>query len=245
MCPFGRLAIPQGEYRLAIQVLQQAIAYFNEVRTPTNVGYCQIWIAMAFRLQGEYRQAEQLYRQTLEQMTAMKNPMFIAFCLNGLGCLAYDQAELPRAEQHQQEALEVWQEIGQEVGETATLGHLGQVLAASGEDRHAKARQYFRRGLELATKLQVAPMALDVCVGVAQLLTRAGDVEQATELLALAEQHEASTFETRQKARQHLAELEDQLSVETGQAAQTQGWSLDWQTAAQRLIEALAAQEEQ
>jgi tetratricopeptide (TPR) repeat protein len=238
---WGELAIPQGEYRQAIQTLQQAVVYFNEARTPVNVAYCLIWLGMAFRLQGDYGQAEQLYRQTLAEVTAMNNQMFIAFCLTGLGCLAYDRGELPRAEQFHQEALDTWQQIGQDVGVTTALGHLGRVLVATGERRHAEARQYFRQALDLATKLQVAPIALDVCVGAAQLLAQAGDVERAVELLTLAEQHEASTFETKRQAWQLLAELMDGLPAEAMGAAQVQGRTLDWQTAARRLIERLAA----
>ncbi len=237
---WGELAIPQGEYRQAIQISQQAIAYFNEVRTPLNATYCQIWIAKAFRLQGDYSRAEQLYLQTLAELTPLNHQLFIAFCLTGLGCLAYDRGELPQAEQFHQEALNAWQQIEQDVGVAAALGHLGHVLAASGEPRQAEARQYFQQALELATELQVAPIALEVCVGVAQLLAQAGDVERAVELLALAEQHEASTFETKENARQYLAEMVDRLSPETAGAAQTRGQTQDLWTTAQQVLAALA-----
>ena len=88
----------------------------------------------------------------------------------------------------------------------AALRHLGQVMVALGGHRHAEAKQHFRQALQLATEHQLAPIALDVCVEAAKLLAQSGKTEQAVELLALAEQHEASTFETREKARHHLAE---------------------------------------
>ena len=71
-----------------------------------------------------------------------------------------------------------------------------------------------------------------------------GELEHAVELLTLAEQHEASTFETRRRAQQLLAELADRLSPEMVEAAQVQGRRFDWQTAAGRLVEALAVEGE-
>jgi tetratricopeptide (TPR) repeat protein len=237
----AELAIPQGQYWQAIQTLEQGIAYFNELKNPVSIAYCQIWIAKAFRLQGDYSRAEQLYLQTLAELTAMNHQLFIAFCLTELGCLAYDRGELPRAEQFHQEALAAWQQIEQDVGVAATLGHLGQVLAVSGEHRHAEARHYFRQALELATELQVAPIALEVCVGVAQLLAQTEEIEQAVELLALVEQHETSTFETKKKARQSLAELVDRLLPETAQAAQARGQTRDvWGATQDLLVEFLS-----
>lgn len=104
------------------------------------------------------------------------------------------------------------------------LQHLGQVLVASGEQRHEEAIQRFQQALELATAYQMAPIALDVCVGVAQLLAQAEDVERAFELLALAEQHEASTFETKEKAQQLLAELVGRVPPEMDQGQVQELW---------------------
>jgi hypothetical protein len=67
-----------------------------------------------------------------------------------------------------------------------------------------------------------------------------GEVEPAVELLALAEQHEASTFETREKARQLLAELMGQLPPETAQAAQARGQTQDLWATTQALLAELA-----
>jgi tetratricopeptide (TPR) repeat protein len=241
----GQLAILLGEYRQAIETCRQSAACFTEVRTEQNVIWVQVDLGTALRLQGDHSQAEQVYQQSLEAATAMKHKWHMARCLQGLGCLAYNRGGLPEAEQFQREALALWQQLELEIRVGDVWRYLGQVMAASGEQRHAEARQYFRQALELATKYQVAPIALGICVGAAQLLAQAGDVEQAVELLALAEQHEASTFETREKARHYLTELINQLPAETAQAAQTQGRTLDWQAAARRLIETLASEREE
>ena len=91
------------------------------------------------------------------------------------------------------------------------------------DQRHAAARQYFRQALELTLEQHLTPMALDVCVGVAQLL-------------ALAEHDKAGTYQTKEKARQQLLNLMDQLPLEATDAAQVKGRKLNWQQTARRLL---------
>jgi hypothetical protein len=89
----------------------------------------------------------------------------------------------------------------------------------SGEPHHAEARQHLREALELAAKLQLAPLALAICVDFALLRTHANQKELALKLAALAEQHNASTFETRLRARQTLAQVGFDSTSRQGQPA--------------------------
>jgi predicted ATPase/DNA-binding SARP family transcriptional activator len=198
-CRKGSLATAEGKYGQAVQAFQQALTYFNEVRTPLNVVASQHLLATAFRLQGHYDHAERLYREALTTATASENQFHIAFCLAGLGCLAGDRGALPQARRLHREAVAVWRELALEARVAETLHRLGRVLVASGERHDVEARQCLREALELAIEHRLAPVALDVCVSVAPLLQ---DEEKAVELLSLAHEHEASTFETRMHARQ-------------------------------------------
>jgi predicted ATPase/DNA-binding SARP family transcriptional activator/Tfp pilus assembly protein PilF len=238
----GRLEIPQGKYRQAITTLQQALTYFNKVGT-IHASRAQVYLGLAHHLQGDYDLAVQLYGQALEGLKVANSKLELTRCLNGLGCLAYDQGKLHQAEQFQRESLALLQETEPEPAlVAATLCYLGHVIVASGEHRQGEARDYFRQALELATEHQLAPLALDVCVGVARLRAQTGKREQAVELLALAARHEASTFETRERARQYLAELLDQLPSEVRQAARARGQRLDWRQTAKHLIDELQEQ---
>jgi serine/threonine protein kinase/DNA-binding SARP family transcriptional activator len=215
----GQLATALGDYSGAIQNFRQALACFDETRSALYVSFCGIWFGIALRLQGNYHQAEQISREALATFKAINDPVHSGYCLLNLGCLAFDQGDLTQAEQLQQEALDMWQQSGQEARVADAARCLGHLIVASGEHRQAEARRYFRQALELSTQHLMAPVALDVCVGVARLRVQAGELEQAVELLTLTEQHEASTFETRQKARQRLAELVDQAPVEVAKIA--------------------------
>ena len=228
----GRLTTRLGQYQQAIQALLQAQAYFSEVRTEQNVALVRMGLGLALRLQGDYLQSEELYQQALQTSTAHKNIYDRATSLFGLGCLAYDQGELQQAEAYQRQALTLYQQLEQVVPVADVCSHLGRVMVVSGTQRHAEARQHFQQALEIAIELQLAPIALHVCVGVAQLLAHEGKLEQAAELAALAEQHDATAFATKQSAQQLLREMAAQSPQEaTEQTGQTRGQASDlWVT---------------
>lgn len=94
------------------------------------------------------------------------------------------------------------------------LAQLGHIAVAQGENGGEKARWYYGQGLALAVKHRQAPTALNIFGGVAGLLAPAGDVERATELLALVIGHAAGTFETKEKARKLLADVKHDISAE-------------------------------
>jgi tetratricopeptide (TPR) repeat protein len=239
----GQLAIALGDYAGAIQALWQGIAYFSETQSTLHASHVRIWLGIAYRLQGDYRQAEQISQEVLATFRTMNDPVHAGYCLLNLGCLAQDQGDLPRAEQLQREALELGQRSGQEARIADASRYLGHLMLATGEHRYAEARQYFRQALALATKHQMAPVALDVCVGVAQLLAHIRDLAGAVELLALAEHHEASTFETKQKAHQRLVEFTSQLQPEIAHTAQAQGRTRELWAIVAEIVDALAAEE--
>jgi tetratricopeptide (TPR) repeat protein len=230
----GQLAIALGDYAGAIQALWQAVAYFSETQSALHASRVRIWLGIAYRLQGDCHQAEQTSQEALATFKAMNDPVHRGYCLLNLGCLAQDQGDLSQAEQPQREALELWQQVGQEARVADASRCLGHLMVATGEHRHAEARQHFRKALELSVKHQMAPIALDVCVGVARLLVHDRNLAGAVELLALAEHHEASTFETKQKAHQQLVEFTSQLQPEIAHTAQAQGRTRElWATVAE------------
>jgi tetratricopeptide (TPR) repeat protein len=206
----GQLEVTQGKYEQAIRTLNQCITYFNDVGT-IHVSRAQVYCGMAFQLTGDYVHAAQLYAQALEGFNLAESRLGFADCLKSLGSLARDEGNLHEAEGYHREALAIWQDMGMEAGVAATLHGLGRVLLALGKARHAEAVQHFRSVLELAARHQLAPIALAACVDMAELKLQTGNVEGAINLLTLAEHHEASTFETRKRARQLLEQTSSSM----------------------------------
>lgn len=70
---------------------------------------------------------------------------------------------------------------------------------------------------------QAAPVALEALVVTASLLVKAGQEEQAIELLALVSCHPASGKDTQEEAKRLLVDLEAQLPTEVAAAAWKRG----------------------
>jgi predicted Ser/Thr protein kinase len=87
----------------------------------------------------------------------------------------------------------------------------------------------------LALNQKVAPVSLDVFVGVAFLLTGRGERQKALELLFLTEHHSASTAETKETARRYRTEQSTDLSPQEVAAAKARGETLDWEAMAEQL----------
>jgi hypothetical protein len=163
----------------------------------------------------------------------------MATCLSGLGSLAHAQGDLHQAETLHREALALYAQVESEVQMAGVYRSLGEVMIAAG-GRQTEARQTLQLALELAIRHHLAPTALEVCVTVAPLLASAGKLEQAFGLLALASQHEATTFDTRMKARDHLTQMRGRYPPERRQADQSQQQTLDLWTTVKTLLPWLA-----
>jgi tetratricopeptide (TPR) repeat protein len=232
----GQLEIAQGKYQQATQTLHQSWTHFTKVGI-VHASRAQLYLGLAHHRLGDYETAARLYSQAFDGFQAANNSLERVHCLNGLGCLAYDQDKLHRAEQYHRESLALLHETEPEPAMVAvTLCYLGQVIVSCGEHRWAEASGLFRQALELALAHQLAPLALEICVAVTQLLVPVGHTELAIDSLVLAEQHEASTFETREKARQLLVTLLARAPPEAQQVTGSQGRQRDLWRGVQELL---------
>ncbi|NCF66971.1 MAG: tetratricopeptide repeat protein [Chloroflexi bacterium] len=227
----GRLHVALGDYKRAIQNFHQSIEYLEETRSTLHVNHCQVWLGNAYRLNGDYQKSEETSQAMLAAFNAIEDAYHSGYCLLYLGLLARDQGDMVRAERLLKEALATWEQAELDARLAVAACYLGQLMVALGERRHMEAIDFFQQGLEGAVKHQMAPLALDIFVGVVHLLADAGEMKRAVELLVLAEQQEASTFETKERARHLLAELAAQLPPGEFEAAQALGQQKELWTA--------------
>jgi predicted ATPase/DNA-binding SARP family transcriptional activator/Tfp pilus assembly protein PilF len=236
----GKLAIARGRYEQARQTLEQSLALQREIGRGDE-GAALAALANACRFQGETAAAERAYRDSLAISRALGILPNVAHCLSGLGDLAFDQGHFVQAEQSQLEALAIWQRIGNEPEMASIYRHLGHILIASDRTRRVEAQRHYQKALEWARQYGLAPLALDVFVGLAGMLLRGGDGETAVALLTLAQNHTASPRETRQRAATLLADAPGNLSPALLQAAMNQ--RPDWAEAAGLVLAKLAAEQ--
>ncbi len=233
----GRLATVQGDYDQAVQTLQESLS-IQQNRSRSHEGTALSALGTAYRLQHNRSAAERAYRDSLAMSKALGILPNVAHCLSGLGHLAFDQGQYVQAEQAQLEALAIWQDIGNEPEMALTYRYLGHIILTGDSARRIEAQRYYQQALEWARQYGLAPLALDLFVGLAEMLLPEGDMETAVTLLSLAQTHTAATAATRQQAAELLAKTTAHLSPAAVQAAVAQ--RPDWQDAAALVLEKLA-----
>jgi predicted ATPase/DNA-binding SARP family transcriptional activator/pimeloyl-ACP methyl ester carboxylesterase/Tfp pilus assembly protein PilF len=235
----GRLDVLIGEYERAVQDLEQSLEIYQEIGR-SDVAAALGYLGTAFRHMGDDRQAERAYRQSLEASKAIRHRPDIARSLKLVGFLAYERDNYLLAEKYFQESLEAWRQIDHLPEQASLLRYLGHVATALGGDRLLEARRFYRQSLELAIAHNLAPVAMDVFLGVAGLLDDIGEYRQAAELLSLCEHHPASKYATREAARKSLSQIEA-AQVEQAQSLTATGVpTLEWQPTAQSLAAQLS-----
>jgi hypothetical protein len=88
------------------------------------------------------------------------------------------------------------------------------------------AARYFDEALRVAAEIGATPLALEVLIGVARLRARAGQPEQAAELLGLALRHPASNSDVAIQAKLFGDELAAALAPALLEAAIERGATL-------------------
>ncbi|MEJ2711040.1 MAG: tetratricopeptide repeat protein [Anaerolineales bacterium] len=235
----GRLGVAIGEYEQAVQDIEESLKIYQEIGR-SDVAAALGYLGTALRHMGEDRQAERVFRQSLDASKAIGHRPDIARSLKLVGFLAYERGKYLLAEKYFQESLDAWRQIDHLPEEASLLRYLGHVAAALGGDRLVEARRFYRQSLELAIAHNLAPVAMDVFLGVAILLIEVREFRQAAELLSLCEHHPASKYATRDAARQSFSQLESDLVEHTQGLTKAGAPTLEWQATAQSLVEQLS-----
>jgi tetratricopeptide (TPR) repeat protein len=199
------------------------------------------WKTSALRLcrKGDYAAAENVLRQCLEASQARQHDYFIARCVGDLGLLAYYKEQYQNAEQHLIQALDIWTDLGHEPYIAWVQCQLGHVLQSITQNRSVEAGHYYKRALQLSVKHNLAPIAMDVFTGVAELMIQIDTKQNVIYLLSLIESHPASTAETRKNARKYLADLDVDRLSDLGKVVKSHQ-SQEWQVTAAEAVNLLA-----
>jgi tetratricopeptide (TPR) repeat protein len=234
----GKLEVAQGKYSQAIQTFQESIAITDEIGSHWESAATLEDLSLAHCRIGDYAAAENVLRQCLEASQARQHHYFIARCVGDLGLLAYYKEHYQQAEQHLQNALDIWKDLGHEPYIAWVQCQLGHVLQAMGQQRYAESGQHYVQALQLSVAHKLAPIVMDVFIGVAGLNLQIDNKQKALNLLILIESHPASTAETRKSARKYLADLDfdqfaDSGEVDTGLQLQ------EWQVTAAELVDVI------
>lgn len=193
----GRLYLLLGLFDRAKEDLDQSLGLFRKHGSDWFYDISLNITADLNRLQGNYEEAEELFNRCLSAARTVNHQRLTAYTLSGLGTVAYDRGEYVIAEQFQREALLTFRKLGNEPKTASTLRYLGHAALALGKDEH---KQHYLEALQLANTHRLAPVALDVLVGIARFYAQCGKGLEAVELLTIVSRHASSTYETKTNA---------------------------------------------
>jgi predicted ATPase len=231
----GYVAWCLGECREAKQLHQQSLALSRDLGMQYAIANTLLRLGLDALGLMEYGEARQLLQDSLAIRQEMGLPWFHTEVLLWQGELANVLGHYAEAARLAQEALSVSQRLAYPDLTARSLQVLGDATCELGDLR--KARECFLQALETAATVEAAPLALLTLVGIARLLLAAGgEMERASELLALVLHHPASWQWTKDRAAPPIAGLEAELSPDVLAAAQERGRACELESSVAELL---------
>lgn len=225
----GNVFYALGDHEQAEEHYLQALAGWQELgsRWGTALAYNNAGITQVER--GAYDRARQQFGESLRLARALGDRRIIGLALDNLGELAFKQGAYQEARQYHEESLALFRAAGELRGVMYALNYLGDDNLALGD--HEAAAGHYREALALALAREATPRALDSLTGIAELLQRQGEGDQARELLLAVVADPGAEAATREKAAALLAAAGKGPRPEQASAGK-------WQELARRLLEA-------
>lgn len=201
-----------GNYETARQHVEAAIEWTRTFGNRWFLPYILNESGKVARAMGHFAKAQSLFQESYEIKREYSDPEGMAVALNHLGEIAYLQSDHEKAQQFYADAYAIYDEINDQGGLAASARGLGQVAFANEELQSAK--MWFERALQIALRIRFWPFIYSLLFDVSLLLMQTKAHTLAMEALVLVQQHSASDFETKERARQQLEQWQKQLAAD-------------------------------
>jgi class 3 adenylate cyclase/tetratricopeptide (TPR) repeat protein len=201
----GNIAMREAAYDESERRYQESLALFTAIGDQPGVAQVLNGMGNGAIDRRMYDIARYCYEESLAIRRALGDRWGVAACLSNLGWVAHLQHDYLTARDRYEESLTIARAIGDRRGAAIVLNNLGFTAYARDDDQIAA--RHFDEALRLATEIGATPLALEVIIGVARLRARAGQPEQAAELLGLALHHPASNSDVAIQAELFNSEL--------------------------------------
>ncbi|HET9222412.1 MAG TPA: LuxR C-terminal-related transcriptional regulator, partial [Roseiflexaceae bacterium] len=209
----GLVDSAQGAYEKAARLLGDGLVEWRAGASPRVITCGLSCYSVALLGQGEVAAARAALQECLQISSANRDRWSVAFALLQLGRVALRQGETAEARYLCAESIEVFRELGDRWSLGLSLIAAAQVADADADPRAA--RRAYLEAAQLARDTNLIPIALDAALGIAVLLARAGRAEPALELLAEVRAHEATDYQTRERAEALWAALAPRIAPQT------------------------------
>jgi tetratricopeptide (TPR) repeat protein len=201
-----------GEPAAAQQMCRKSLAIYREIgdRRGTALATKNLGNVAAFL--EDYTLAQQYYLESLAICREIGYQWGIAVNLNNLGTVAWLLQAYESARSYCRQSLDIWRRLGDQWGCAGSLETLGNVSVALSDG--SAAAGYFAEALHIAMEIRAVPLALQIMIGMADLLARQGQVLWALEILVFVSDHPLVDQEGRQRAEEVYISWADQATAE-------------------------------
>ena len=230
----GSVALYFGQYTIAHEQLQAAVAEWRAIGDPRFTAFGLNYLGQIALTLGQYDMARVALVESVALNLSVGARWNLGHAYEGLGTVARAQGRHQQAVKMFRKCVDTFTELGGRLYAAHGLAEMGRSLFALGND--AEAERAWRQSLRIAAEIHGTPVALYALIGLASLLAKRGDAEDALELALIISNHPAGSHETKNRAAHLRADLEGQLTSQQVDAVQARMQSKPFETAVHEVL---------
>lgn len=213
----GYVATLLGRYEEGYEQMLAGLALWRELGDPSSIALGLNYLSPTAIHLGRIEEAEAFLQESISLLTEVGDRwgMGTAYRIWGLAALA--QGDAVKAQVLIRRSLDLFDGIITGWDVARSLAYLGEAIAAAGDP--AEARDILHQAIRLAIECQATPLILDGLAGLAQVQAASGEAESALTLSIVVLNHQATVYETKERARDIIAAAEKQLTADQMLAA--------------------------
>jgi predicted ATPase/DNA-binding CsgD family transcriptional regulator len=221
----GVAAYHLGEMEEAQNFYEKSLVISRDLGDPYGTVTSLIAIGVLLQDMGKYDEAKKLYLKSFTISEGLDDLNGIIASTINLGRVDFLMGNLKSAKKYSQAGFEISNELGDRWGIAASLINLGDITCYL--ENQQDARMYFRDALIIVMELNSEPLTVEILVGMADLLAKTGEYEEAVGLLMPLLNRAQLDNEIRERVDRLREEIETELSTPVFHQIQNKNVSLE------------------
>lgn len=209
------------EYQNAEEACQESLEIKRGIGDRRGMSTSLSNLAHVKYLLEDYPQARGYCEGALAIRRELGDRRGIASSLDMLGNITSKLKDYQQAKIFCQECLEIRRELGEKAGIASALNSFGKICLVMGDA--PTAADQLREAISIALEIGAVPLALDITVGIAHIVSEAGNPEQAAKWLSFVRRHSGGSPDTKERARELFETLTSGGEKGTSDGARAEG----------------------
>jgi len=215
----GHIASLLGRYEQGYEQMMAGLAMWRALGDPQAIALGLNFLIPTLNNLGRFEEARTLMYESIALCEQSKNRWGMGTAYRFLGLATLGAGQYTEARAHLLKSLEIFGEFAVGWDIARSLTYLGDASRMAGDS--AAARRYYQDALHPSIEANVTPIALDALGGLSNLEILDGKTDHALMLCYYILDHPSSEGETRNRAGQLSAALEQELNPDQVKKART------------------------